>query len=68
MRDSVDIPTCRHRQSRFSRLLEFLGFGSCEHVYGDFLLDDHPPDAPSGSVVPGRAPGGAVTLQLPDVD
>ena len=69
MKGSVDIPSCRHRRSRFKRLLEFLGFRSCEQLCGDFLLED-PPD--SFVREPRRprpiAPGGAVALDLPDLE
>jgi hypothetical protein len=68
MNAGADFPSCRHARSRFKRLLEFLGLRSCEHVCGDFPLED-PPDAfvreprrPSP-----MAPGGTIALDLPDV-
>jgi len=55
--------------SRFKRLLELLGLRSCDHVCGDFPMED-PPDAfvreprcPSP-----MAPSGAIALDLPDLN
>jgi hypothetical protein len=49
--------------------LEFIGLRSCEHVCGDFPLED-PPDALVREPRRPRpfAPGGAVALELPDLE
>jgi hypothetical protein len=71
MKRDLDRPRCRREsETLFGRVLSFLGFRSCTALCGDLPFDEFPPDSfvrEPRRPCPCR-PGGAVALELPDVD
>jgi hypothetical protein len=71
MKRGLDRPTCRReRETLFRRVLAFLGFRFHQKLCGDLPFNERPPDAFVREPRRPRpiAPGGAVALELPDLD
>jgi hypothetical protein len=70
MRNRKNVTCARRRQKLVTRILATLRFRRSLRRCGDFLLEDPPPDSFVREPLRPRplAPGGAIALELPDLD